>query len=207
MTDLPIMYHDDAIVVLNKPSGLLAVPGLGADKADCLASRVQARFPSASVVHRLDRDTSGLMVMARSPEAHRHLSSQFEHRRVTKRYRAIVHPAPARAAGTIELPLRKDMQRKFRHIVDPIQGKPAFTHWKLVAIGDRRAMLELEPITGRSHQLRVHLSHIGHPIVGDRLYGGDAGERLMLHATQLSCVHPISEQQLEFESSEPFALV
>jgi tRNA pseudouridine32 synthase/23S rRNA pseudouridine746 synthase len=209
MTTFATVHADDALLVLNKPTGLLTVPGVGPDKQDCLATRVQRDYPSARIVHRLDRDTSGLIVMALDPQTHRRLSQAFEQRKVTKQYRAIVHGQPSERAGTIDLPLRKDMARKCRHIVDYQHGKPAKTHWRIIDSNSERTLLELEPVTGRSHQLRVHLAAIGHPIVGDPLYGDSDGadaQRLMLHASALGFAHPADGRAMRFESRVPFAL-
>ncbi|NBB83296.1 MAG: RNA pseudouridine synthase [Alphaproteobacteria bacterium] len=196
------LYRDRWLVAVNKPTGLLAVPGRGADKADCLVARVQSALRDeaaaagvaaapARVVHRLDRDTSGVMLLALGPESQRRLSRRFATRRVAKRYIAIVHGGPAEDTGRIDRPLRKDLARKYVHIVDHEYGKPAVTHWRVLEREPDRTRLELTPLTGRSHQLRVHLAHAGWPIQGDRLYGrADKALRLMLHATSLTLDHP-----------------
>lgn len=190
--DLPILHLDSELVVLDKPAGLLSVPGIGPMNADCLASRVQAVLPDARIVHRLDQATSGVVVMARGAAIHRELSRQFEQREVEKRYIAIVAGIVDADEGEIDLPMRKDMERTARHIVDHERGRPALTRWRVVERDAARARtrLELRPLTGRSHQLRVHLAAIGHPIVGDEFYAGEAvaraAPRLLLHATALT---------------------
>jgi tRNA pseudouridine32 synthase/23S rRNA pseudouridine746 synthase len=205
---LQIIYLDDALIVLDKPAGLLAVPGRGAENQVNLAGHVQAIYPDAIVVHRLDRDTSGLMVMARGAGAQRRLGQQFEERRVEKRYVAVVHGRPAGDRGRIELPMRKDFERPPRQCVDFAQGRPAVTDWRVVARKPDRTRLELVPLTGRSHQLRLHLEEIGHPILGDKLYADETAlamaERLMLHASQLSFAHPMTGEAKTWNSECPF---
>src|SRR5574340_329284 len=173
--DVNLLYLDDALLVVDKPSGLLAVPGRGADKQDCLAARVQARYPDALVVHRLDMATSGLMVMARGMAAQRALSMAFAARAVSKRYIALVAgrlQAPAQAWGTIDLPIIVDWPNRPLRIVDRQHGKPSLTHWRVLGYDETGSAtrVELEPVTGRSHQLRVHLRELGYPILGDALY-------------------------------------
>jgi len=207
------LYADDALLVLGKPSGLLAVPGRGPDKQDCLAARVQARYPDALIVHRLDMATSGLMVMARGVAAQRELSKAFAAREVNKRYVAVVAgrlEAPLEGWGIIDLPIIVDWPNRPLRIVDPIRGKPSLTRWRVLGNDETglRTRVELEPVTGRSHQLRVHLSELGHPILGDALYAPPdvqalAG-RLQLHAWALSFVHPVTKEALAFESAAPF---
>lgn len=193
-----IVHRDSRLVVLDKPSGLLAVPGRGPDLQDCLATRVQAAFPSARVVHRLDRDTSGLMLMALDAAAQRHLSGQFERREVRKTYTAIVHGSPQDDGGLVDLPIGRDPARPPRYRIDVVRGRPSLTRWRVLDRMPHRTRLVLEPLTGRSHQIRLHLATIGHPIVGDPLYADDtvgwiAGwphPRLLLHATGLTLAHP-----------------
>jgi tRNA pseudouridine32 synthase/23S rRNA pseudouridine746 synthase len=205
---VPVLYADDSLVVVDKPAGLLAVPGRGEQRQDCVAARVQCRFPDALVVHRLDQATSGLMVLARGAEAQRTLSRAFAERRVAKHYTAIVGGLLTGAAGTIELPLAADWPNRPRQQVDAVHGKPSITHWRVLSC-DAAAdttRVELEPLTGRSHQLRVHLRAIGHPIVGDVLYAPPAlaAPRLMLHASGLALPHPYDAQRLNFSSIAPF---
>lgn len=208
------LFEDPDLLVLDKPAGLLCVPGRGPDKCDCLSVRATERWPGALVVHRLDQATSGLLVMARHPGAQRQLSAAFAEQRVHKRYQAIVQgrppddPAPAAGSGwnTIDLPIAADWERRPLRVIDPA-GKASQTQWRALGPGPGAATtrLELAPLTGRTHQLRVHLSAIGHPILGDALYG-DAGSapRLLLHATRLSFAHPRTGEQLQFASPPEF---
>ena len=207
------LYVDDTLIVVDKPSGLLAVPGRGADKQDCLAARVQARYPGALIVHRLDMATSGLMVMARGPAAQRELSKAFAARQVQKRYIAVVAgrlDAPPQGWGMIDLPIIVDWPNRPVRIVDHQQGKPSFTRWRVLGYdaSGTRTRVELEPITGRSHQLRVHLRELGYPILGDALYApADVqalATRLLLHAWLLRFDHPVTGEQRVFESPSPF---
>ncbi len=207
------LYVDDALLVVDKPSGLLAVPGRGADKQDCLSARVQIRYPDALIVHRLDMATSGLMVMARGVAAQRKLSQAFAAREVKKRYLAVVAgrlETPAEAWGTIDLPISVDWPNRPLRVVDPVHGKPSLTRWRVVGYDASIAAsrVELEPITGRSHQLRVHMRALGHPILGDALYAPPAAcalsERLLLHAQWLCFAHPKTGEACTFESSAPF---
>lgn len=202
------IYQDAQLIVLDKPSGLLAVPGRGPDLQDCLSARVQALLPTALVVHRLDRDTSGLMVMALTPEVQRELSRQFADRTVQKSYVAVVHGCPRESEGVICLPMRKDFDRPPRHMIDYEQGRPAETHWRVLERGADRARLELKPITGRSHQLRLHLAAIGHPILGDPLYAEASAlamsPRLLLHAEGLEISQPVTGERLKWRSACPF---
>ena len=210
-----LVYADDGLLVLDKPAGLLSVPGRGADKQDCLSTRVQARYPDALVVHRLDMATSGLMLMARSTGIQRALGALFERREIHKRYIAVVHglPAPAQNADgwrLIDLPIMVDWPRRPIRIIDVVQGKPSQTRWRVLTqdASAQRSRLELEPLTGRSHQLRVHLQALGHPILGDRLYAPEAvyalSDRLLLHACALGFTHPVSGEAMRFESEVPF---
>jgi len=214
--DLQVVHEDEHLVVLNKPSGLLAVPGRGPDKQDCLSTRAQARWADALIVHRLDMATSGLLVLARGLPMQRAISSAFEQRRVHKRYVAVVsgqltNPSPDNAWQTISLPLMIDWMNRPRSIVHWGMGKPSVTHWRLLndspapQVGTR---IELEPLTGRTHQLRVHLQALGHPIVGDPLYASPEQQalapRLLLHAADLSFAHPATGQPLTLHSPAPF---
>jgi tRNA pseudouridine32 synthase/23S rRNA pseudouridine746 synthase len=208
VTALPIIYQDEYLIALDKPSGLLAVPGRGAAKADSLATRVQAKFPSATAVHRLDWETSGVMVMALSVDCHRELSRQFEERQTRKRYIAVVAGTLAGEEGVIDLPLANMFEFPPRHVVDHQRGREAITRWRVLERFPDRTRLELSPVTGRSHQLRVHLAYVGHAILGDVLYA-DArvqalAERLLLHAAELTITHPVSRQSLTFRSECPF---
>lgn len=207
---LDLIFEDATLLVLNKPSGLLSVPGRGPDKADCLASRVQQRVPDALVVHRLDMETSGLFLMARGTQAQRQLAALFERRQVSKHYLAIVTGQPRPESGEICLPLITDWPNRPRQKIDPDNGKPSLTRYR---ISDYSAEMDtsrivLEPHTGRSHQLRVHMQAIGHPILGDALYAPrlvrDMAPRLLLHAQHLAFVHPVTGQTCEFHSTPPF---
>jgi len=201
------VYEDAHLLVLAKPSGLLSVPGRGPDKQDCLSKRVQDRYPEALVVHRLDQDTSGLILMARGIEAQRRLSRLFETRQVHKRYVAVVHghPTPTEVdeAGwqTIDGPILLDWERRPIHIISP-EGKPSRSRWRALHSSHMATLLELEPVTGRTHQLRVHLQSIGHPMLGDSLYAPPEvralSPRLMLHARDLSFPHPFTGEPMAF---------
>ena len=201
---IDVLHTDDAIVVVDKPAGLLSVPGIGAENQDCLVARLSQRFPGVRIVHRLDQHTSGVMVLARTADAHRTLSKSFEARQVEKRYVAIVAGRVIDDEGEITLPLRKDMTRRSRHIVDHEQGKPAITRWNVLERGPHWSRLALFPLTGRSHQLRVHLSAIGHPILGDDLYAppevAQRAARLMLHAERLAFAHPSTGAHMIFQA-------
>jgi tRNA pseudouridine32 synthase/23S rRNA pseudouridine746 synthase len=209
---LVVIHEDPHLVVLDKPSGLLCVPGRGDDKQDCLSARALARWPDALVVHRLDMATSGLVLMARSPSVQRSLGDAFAHRAVDKRYEAIVDGAIEENLqwATIDAPLAADWPRR------PMQqvaagGKPSMTRWRATGaadIGGVATRLLLEPLTGRTHQLRVHLAWIGHPILGDTLYADESvrnrAPRLLLHASRLRLRHPVDGAPLRFESAAPF---
>ncbi len=207
---LRVLFEDSALLVVDKPPGLLSVPGRGPDKADCAAARVQQRWPDALVVHRLDMGTSGLLVFARGPEAQRRLSHAFETRQTDKRYEALVWGQVADDAGQIDLPLVCDWPNRPRQMVSHEIGKPSTTRWQVLAREPslNRTRLALQPITGRSHQLRVHLQALGHPILGDELYAHvealAAAPRLLLHACRLSLPHPVSGATLAVESPTPF---
>ena len=214
--NLHLLYSDEALLVFDKPAGLLAVPGRGPDKQDCLRARALADFPDALIVHRLDMATSGLVVMARGKEAQRHLSLAFEQRRVHKRYIAVVagtltNPLPDNGWNSIDLPLMLDWMARPRSVVDHHNGKPSLTRWRIAERTNPIAgttRLDLEPVTGRSHQLRVHLQAIGHPILGDPLYASPEQEamsdRLLLHALEIAVPHPRTHAVQRFEAPCPF---
>lgn len=217
-----VHYVDEHLLVLDKPAGLLCVPGRGADKQDCLAARVQALHADALVVHRLDMATSGLCLMARGAEMQRRLSAAFAERRVGKRYVAVVAgkldggPAAAGEWRLIDLPIAADWPNRPLRIIDAVRGKPSQTRWRVARClpsheyswGEATTRVELEPITGRSHQLRVHLQALGHPILGDALYAPPPVQamapRLLLHAAQLQFAHPVHGEPLSFDSPAPF---
>jgi tRNA pseudouridine32 synthase / 23S rRNA pseudouridine746 synthase len=206
---LGIIYQDEALLVINKPAGLLSVPGRGADLQDCALHRVQAQFPEALLVHRLDEATSGLLMFALSASAQKALSYAFEARRVKKTYVARVHGIVEATNGTIDAAIAKDWPRRPLHCVNEERGKQAITHYQTLSKDEHSAqsLLGLEPQTGRTHQLRVHLQYIGHPIVGDLLYGlpADTSPRLMLHASGLELTHPEQTSKvLRLRSNAPF---
>jgi tRNA pseudouridine32 synthase/23S rRNA pseudouridine746 synthase len=207
---LPVLHLDEALIALDKPAGLLAVPGRGPANADCLAARVQAIHPEALVVHRLDMATSGLLLMARGPAMQRALSIAFAQRQVHKTYEAVVQGRPAEAAGDISLPLIADWPNRPRQKVDWALGKPSLTRWRLLAHDParNRSRLALTPVTGRSHQLRVHLMAIGHAILGDELYAppetATAAPRLLLHACRLQLPHPLDGRPVDLHCPVPF---
>lgn len=202
------IHLDHQLLALDKPAGLLAVPGR--TEADCLAVRVQAQWPDALVVHRLDMATSGLMLFARNAAIQRRLGDAFAARLVRKTYVALVQGLLAQDAGTIDLPLAADWPRRPRQQVDALHGKPSLTRFRVLSRLRTRdpsagcTRLALEPVSGRTHQLRVHLQAIGHPIVGDLLYGGPAAARLMLHAERLQLAHPADGRALDLRSATPF---
>jgi tRNA pseudouridine32 synthase/23S rRNA pseudouridine746 synthase len=202
---LELIQQDAAFIAVDKPTGLLTVPGRGADKQDCLYARLRERFPEALMVHRLDMDTSGLVLFARTPEAQRKLGLQFEQREVEKTYIAIVEGIIEKSVGMVDFPMRKDMEQRLppRHVVDCVRGKKAVTEWRVLERGAGTTRVALHPKTGRSHQLRVHMASIGHPIVGDPIYGTPAG-RLMLHARSLAFRHPVTNEPVALECPVPF---
>lgn len=205
---LDVIHRDDDILVLNKQSGLLSVPGKHCAHKDCLEKRAQSVFPTATTVHRLDKDTSGVMIMAMTRPAHRHLGLQFERRKTEKIYIARVWGQVTEEHGEIDLPLICDWPNRPRQMVDHQRGKSAQTRWEVIEREETCTRVILYPHTGRSHQLRVHLLTIGHPILGDNLYGGQqsrqAASRLQLHARKLSLHHPATGQRISFTSAEEF---
>ncbi|GGF64844.1 pseudouridine synthase [Terasakiella brassicae] len=206
--EIPILYVDEHIVVLNKPSGLLSVPGRDPAHRDSLQTRVQERFAQATTVHRLDMDTSGIVIMALHKEAHRHLSRQFENKCCTKTYVCLVDGLVEADCGSVDLPLRCDWPNRPLQMVDHELGKKALTHWKVLERLVDRTRLELHPVTGRSHQLRVHCLSMGHPILGDRFYADEQAvtkeKRLCLHAQALRIFHPVLQDELFFECPSEF---
>lgn len=206
MIGVTLLHADDACIVCLKPAGLLSVPGRGSDKADCLIARVQALYPDACIVHRLDQATSGLMVLARGKAHESTLSKQFQQRLVAKHYIAVTDGLVSADSGDITLPLIADWPNRPLQKVDHETGKPSHTTFEVVARDEqsRTTRVKLTPHTGRSHQLRVHLMSLGHPIVGDALYGGSPAPRLMLHAAHLAFAHPQSGMMLAFDSPPDF---
>ena len=206
---LDLIYRDASLIVVNKPAGLLAVPGRGADKQDCMASRVRAEFPDALVVHRLDMATSGLMLFARGAEMQRRLSHLFSEHAMQKHYVAVVAGRVEPSSGEINLPLICDWPNRPRQKVDHESGKHSLTRYRVLAHDATMdtSRVELEPVTGRTHQLRVHMAAIGHPILGDALYGkenNDRVKRLLLHASMLSFTHPLGGGTLCLSDDPPF---
>ena len=207
---LDILYRDDRLVAVDKPAGLLSVPGRGDDRQDSLLSRLQQDYPQALVVHRLDMATSGILLMALDKAMQRSLSMLFQQRRMEKRYIAVVTGCVTPRQGEIELPLICDWPNRPRQMVDHQRGKPALTRYSVIDC-DQQAQttrVELRPITGRSHQLRVHMLSTGHAILGDRLYASAAVQamspRLLLHASDLSFIHPATNENIALHSPPPF---
>jgi tRNA pseudouridine32 synthase/23S rRNA pseudouridine746 synthase len=203
-----ILYADAHLLIADKPAGLLSVPGRGEDNQDCLITRLQADYADALTVHRLDMATSGLMAFARGAEAQRALSMAFAERRVAKTYVAVVAGLVAEDAGAVDLPLICDWPNRPRQKVDHALGKPSLTRYRVLARGEGVTRLELEPVTGRSHQLRVHMAALGHPILGDPFYAPPdvqaMSARLLLHAAALSLPHPYGGESLRFASALDF---
>lgn len=207
---LPILYEDEYFLAINKPSGLLSVPGRGPDNQDCAIARVQTLLPNTRIIHRLDMATSGILLIAKDVESLRAFSRLFEQRKIQKRYIAIVHGLPAEDSGEIDFPLICDWPNRPKQKVCYQQGKHAKTHYQVLAHSTEQnsSRVALTPITGRSHQLRVHLLEIGHPILGDEFYGTEAtrnaANRLLLHAEKLQFDHPITGNTVTIESPEEF---
>ncbi len=208
---LTIQYADDHIVVVEKPGGLLAVPGRGPDKQDCIVGRLRKQFPECinqPAVHRLDMATSGLMVLALTQKAHRNISIQFEKRQVEKTYIAKLENIIEESSGEIALAFRLDPDNRPYQVYDPVQGKLGITRWRRLAIEQGQTRIEFKPLTGRTHQLRTHAAHLlglNAPIIGDKLYGkGNEGESLHLHASFLAFQHPATNQVIDFHSPAPF---
>ncbi len=206
---LSILYQDNDLIVLDKPSGLLSVAGRLPEHHDSLQVRVQRVFPTATVVHRLDMSTSGIMLMALNKSSHRELSRQFEKREISKRYLALVYAIPDQPAGSIDLPLICDWPNRPRQKVCFEHGKPSLTKWQVLEQRTNNcSLIQLEPVTGRSHQLRVHMQSIGHPILGDKFYAHDEAftmyPRLALHASELYFKHPTTHQSLAFSRPAGF---
>lgn len=213
LADVQAVYEDADLLVLQKPAGLLCVPGRGPDKQDCLSARAQQQWPGALIVHRLDQATSGLVLMARHIEAQRRLSHAFAERQVRKRYQAVVWGLLAAQEGAwneINLPIAADWERRPLRVIDPARGKPSLTRWRLLGHqpANSTSRIELEPVTGRTHQLRVHMAAVGHPILGDALYAPAEVQamapRLLLHASHLAFAHPSTGEPLALEWAADF---
>jgi tRNA pseudouridine32 synthase/23S rRNA pseudouridine746 synthase len=207
MDPLDVIHLDHELLLVNKPSGLLSVPGRGPSLADCLMSRIQADYPTALLVHRLDRDTSGVMVFALSPHAQRHLGLQFEKRQTRKTYVARVWGQMVAQSGTVDLPIIVDWPNRPRQMICYETGRAAQTDWQVIKRGSQETRVKLSPKTGRSHQLRVHMLALGHPILGDPFYGNpesQAAPRLMLHSHRLRLRHPDGGEMMDFRAKIPF---
>jgi tRNA pseudouridine32 synthase/23S rRNA pseudouridine746 synthase len=204
---ITVLHEDSDLLIVDKPAGLLSVPGKGPELADCLLSRLEAGFPTVRLVHRLDRDTSGVMVFALTAHAQRHLGQQFEARKVKKTYVARLQGRLEPKEGQVDLPLIVDWPNRPKQKVCHETGKPAVTDWKVMRADEGETRVRLFPLTGRSHQLRVHMLALGHPILGDPLYAPDtttAHLRLMLHAEELRVNHPESGRGMKFRAKAPF---
>ena len=216
MSELICHFEDEYLLVLEKPSGLLCVPGRGPDKQDCLSARAQQRWPDALIVHRLDQATSGLVIMARSLAVQRQLSQAFAERQVQKRYIAVVagrlEPSTQITAPQdwqlSDLPIAADWERRPLRVINAETGKSSLTQWQALAYDNEQTRVLLNPLTGRTHQLRVHMAALGHPILGDALYADLAtaasAPRLLLHATALEFMHPVHEHLIQLESPPGF---
>lgn len=209
LSNIRILHEDAAFLVVDKPTLLLSVPGRADDNKDCLITRLQQNgYPEALIVHRLDWETSGIILLARNPDAHRELSRQFHDRETEKAYTALCWGQPEQESGSIDLPLRYDPPTKPRHVVCHEHGRNALTYWRVLERFEDGCRVELTPITGRSHQLRVHMLSLGHPLLGDRLYAHEqalaAHERLCLHASMLAFGHPVTGERMRFECPAPF---
>jgi tRNA pseudouridine32 synthase/23S rRNA pseudouridine746 synthase len=209
--DYRFIFADDQLLVVDKPTRMLSQPGVGADKKDSLITRLNLEYPTARIVHRLDWETSGLMVIALNAASHRALSIQFQERQTAKTYIAVVHGHLAESSGSVDAPLAADWNDKPRQIITP-EGRPSLTHWRCLGFETgfegNTSRVELKPITGRSHQLRVHMLHLGHPMLGDGLYAPPAvmaaAPRLLLHAAELGFTHPGSGERMLHRSEVPF---
>lgn len=205
---LPIVHEDEELLIVDKPSGLLSVPGKAAEHADCVELRAQQHCQAARIVHRLDMDTSGIMVLAKTPSAHRHLGLQFERRKTSKTYIAEVWGSLLSDEGEVDLPLICDWPNRPRQMVCFERGKSALTRWRVLKRSATTTRVQLFPVTGRSHQLRVHMLSLGHPILGDRFYAEgealNASKRLSLHAESLELHHPNGGERVLFSAKCPF---
>lgn len=205
-TALEIIHCDEYLLVVDKPAGLLAVPGRGEDKQDCLSSRLQREFSDALIVHRLDMATSGLLVFARGIQMQRRLSQMFREREMDKSYVALIAGQLKNQCGEINLPIGADWTNRPQRRVDFDKGKPSLTRYRALDYCEASniSRVQLEPVTGRTHQLRVHMMSIGHPIIGDTLYDAPMAERLMLHSRTLAFPHPIDGRRLILDCEPAF---
>lgn len=204
---ITVLHEDSDLLVVDKPAGLLSVPGKGEELADCLLARLEAGFPTVRLVHRLDRDTSGVMVFALTAHAQRDLGNQFETRKTKKTYVARVAGRVEPKTGEVDLPLIVDWPNRPRQMVCHETGKPALTGYKVMKASDEESRVRLFPHTGRSHQLRVHMLSLGHPILGDELYAPETADqypRMMLHAEELRVNHPENGRGMSFRAPAPF---
>ena len=205
---LDILHVEETFIIVNKQAGLLTVPGRGDDKKDCLISRLQSKFEDALVVHRLDMQTSGLVIFPRSKEIQIYFGHLFEEKKVQKTYHAIVDGIPEQSSGIIDYPLAPDWPNRPKQKVDFLNGKKSQTLWTALKSNKTQTLIELCPKTGRTHQLRVHMAEFGHPIIGDMLYAKDKDlkdtARLLLHASKLEFNHPLNKQKIVFNSTPTF---
>ncbi len=207
---IPILYQDESLLIVDKPSGLLTVPGRGPEKQDCLINRLLKPFPNARIVHRLDQATSGIVIIALSHPAQKGMGQLFEKRKIEKSYQAVVHGILTLDQSEVNLPLICDWPNRPRQIVDHENGKQALTRYEVLERDqtNNRTRVLLKPVTGRSHQLRVHMQALGHSILGDGLYAtGEAlaaSPRLLLHASTIDFKHPVTGETLSIQSPTPF---
>lgn len=206
---LDIIYQDEDLIILNKPAGLLSVPGREHKHKDSIAFRIMRVWPSACVVHRLDLATSGLIILAMKKSAQSHISRQFQQKNIHKTYFARVEGIINKTSGLIDLPIRCDWERRPRQIVDFELGKNSQTQWEVVKREQQTTLVRLTPLTGRTHQLRVHMQQIGHAILGDNFYASAFGKklspnRLALHAASITLTHPTTNERITFNCVAPF---
>lgn len=208
MPNLSIIYYDDDIIIVDKQAGVLSVPGRGPEKLDSISHRLSLVFEEVHIVHRLDMATSGIMIFARHKNSLRSLQQQFQNRQTKKTYQAIVHGKLTPSSGAINLPMRCDWPNRPKQMVCYEFGKKSLTRWRIIGYTNNNTRIELMPITGRSHQLRIHCNAIGHPIIGDPFYGNTesqaASKHLCLHAQSLTVKHPSSNEEVTFSSAVPF---
>jgi tRNA pseudouridine32 synthase/23S rRNA pseudouridine746 synthase len=208
--EVEILYEDEHLLVVNKPEFLLTVPGRAPENKDCVITRLQKNYPEAVIVHRLDLDTSGLLIVPIQREAMSHIARQFQERKIQKRYEAIVWGKVKESSGTIALPIKADWENRPLQMIHFEGGKRALTHYRRLDYCEKtdQTRLNLVPVTGRSHQLRIHCREIGHPIIGCDMYAHEealrASERLLLHACEISFTHPATKKAIHVESTVPF---